>query len=201
MTMRKLFVVLMLGVFTLTSARATWAQDTKEDAVKKAQEAVDESGKKLIEDVKAAIEQLKETIAKVDLLGGADPNAMSEIQKKIEEQAMKVLVDIEVTAVLTMLGVLEKTIAQHGVLGEDFATNRIAEIYKLKVDDIKALRGKNFSYSDIVLAHAITKIANRPSTEFVLKLKEEKKSWAAIAQEAGVKFMQLGEELKAIFPK
>lgn len=199
--MRQRFVVLMLGVFLLTSARVAWAQDAKEDVVKKSQEAVDESGKKLIEDVKAAIEQLKDTIAKVDLLGGADPNAMGEIQRKIEEQAMRVLVDIEVTAVLTILGVLEKTIAQHGVLGEEFATNRIAEVYKLKVDDIKALRGRNLSFSDIVLAHAITKITNRPSPEFVLKLKEEKKSWAAIAQEAGVKFMQLGEELKAIFPK
>ncbi|MCS6858696.1 MAG: hypothetical protein NZT92_00065 [Abditibacteriales bacterium] len=198
--MRKLSVVLMLSAFTLMGAHVTWAQGTTEEVVKKAQEAVDASGKQLIEDVKAAIEQLKETIAKVELLGGVDPSAMGAIQRKIEEQAMKVLVDIEVTAVLTILGVLEKTIAQSGVLGEDFATNRIAEVYKLKVDDIKALRSKNMSFSDIVLAHAITKITNRPSTEFVLKLKAEKKSWAAIAQEAGVKFMQLSEELKALIP-
>jgi hypothetical protein len=191
--MKKILVVSVLAVLAL--AQVSWADD-KDEVVKKSQDGIEASGQQLLMDVDALIKRLKEIVEKADITQGSNDI----FQQQVQEHAVKILRDVEVTAVQTILGVIEKKVVENKAILEPFAMKRIVEFFKVTEDDVKKLRDKKMSWGDIVMTYGMSKATSK-DVSFITNLIEQKKSWVQIAETAELKFMQLAQQLEGFLPK
>lgn len=188
------FLALPLVALPLVVCAQPAAEDYQAQKLNASLTEIDACNKQLQTLFEQALKDVREMVKTTK--PSAEADAQKQVEAGLKSSVGPVLTGIEVTAVLSMLTVLEKAItnAQDPVLA--LAEARFAEYFKCTPQEINDLYvGKGVPLSVIATGMSIAKATNTPSAS-LFEQRAAGKSWVEIATEAKLQFGQLQQVLK-----